>query len=40
VVGKSGKVNEKDLALLHVTDDVDDAVRVVEDAYKAWEDVH
>ncbi len=35
-----GKVNEKDLALLHVTDDVDDAVAVVHEAYKAWEDAH
>jgi hypothetical protein len=36
----SGKIGEKDLALLHLTDDVDDAVRVVRDAYKAWEDAH
>ncbi|CAA9442910.1 MAG: LOG family protein [uncultured Pseudonocardia sp.] len=36
----SGKIGEKDLALLHLTDDVDDAVRVVHDAYKAWEDAH
>ena len=35
-----GKVNEKDLALLHVTDDVDEAVEVVHEAYKAWEDAH
>ena len=35
-----GKIGEKDMALLHVTDDVDDAVRVVRDAYKAWEDAH
>jgi uncharacterized protein (TIGR00730 family) len=40
VVLKSGKVGEKDLALLHVTDDVDDAIQVVEDAYRAWEEVH
>jgi hypothetical protein len=37
---ESGKIGEKDLALLHLTDDVDDAVRVVHDAYKAWEDAH
>ena len=39
-VFKSGKIGEKDLALLHLTDDVDDAVRVVEEAYRAWEEVH
>ncbi|MCE3554157.1 TIGR00730 family Rossman fold protein [Pseudonocardia sp. RS11V-5] len=37
---QSGKIGEKDLALLHVTDDVDDAVKVVHDAYRAWEDAH
>ncbi|MBW0091567.1 TIGR00730 family Rossman fold protein [Pseudonocardia sp. KRD-184] len=37
---ENGKIGEKDLKLLHVTDDVDDAVRVVHDAYKAWEDAH
>ena len=26
--------------LLHVTDDVDDAVKVVHEAYRAWEDAH
>ncbi|HEY0812180.1 MAG TPA: TIGR00730 family Rossman fold protein [Pseudonocardia sp.] len=36
----SGKIGEKDIALLYVTDDVDDAVRVVHDAYRAWEDAH
>lgn len=36
----SGKVGEKDVALLHLTDDVDDAVAVVHDAYKAWEEAH
>ncbi|OLR90100.1 LOG family protein [Actinokineospora bangkokensis] len=35
-----GKVGEKDMALLHLTDDVDDAVRVVEEAYQAWSDAH
>ncbi|MCO1657558.1 TIGR00730 family Rossman fold protein [Pseudonocardia humida] len=35
-----GKVGEKDLALLHVTDDVDDAVKVVHEAYRAWEEAH
>jgi uncharacterized protein (TIGR00730 family) len=35
-----GKIGEKDLELLHVTDDIDDAVRVVQESYKAWEDTH
>ena len=35
-----GKIGEKDLALLHVTDEVDDAVKVVHEAYRAWEDAH
>ncbi|MDN5934262.1 MAG: TIGR00730 family Rossman fold protein [Pseudonocardia sp.] len=37
---ENGKIGEKDLALLHLTDDVDDAVRVVHDAYRAWEKAH
>jgi uncharacterized protein (TIGR00730 family) len=36
----SGKIGEKDLALLHLTDDVDDAVRIVQEAWRAWEDAH
>jgi uncharacterized protein (TIGR00730 family) len=35
-----GKIGELDMALLHVTDDVDDAVKVVQEAYRAWEDAH
>ena len=35
-----GKVGEKDLALLHLTDDIDDAVRVVQEAHKAWDEAH
>jgi uncharacterized protein (TIGR00730 family) len=35
-----GKLSAKDMELLHLTDDIDDAVRVVMDAYKAWEDAH
>ncbi|HEX9338692.1 MAG TPA: TIGR00730 family Rossman fold protein [Pseudonocardiaceae bacterium] len=35
-----GKVSEKDLALLHLTDDIDDAVDMVQNAYQAWEDAH
>jgi uncharacterized protein (TIGR00730 family) len=37
---REGKIGEKDAALLHVTDDIDDAVEIVLDAYKAWEDTH
>ncbi|MQA10457.1 MAG: TIGR00730 family Rossman fold protein [Pseudonocardiaceae bacterium] len=35
-----GKISESDIRLLHLTDDVDDAVRVVRNAYRAWEDAH
>jgi uncharacterized protein (TIGR00730 family) len=35
-----GKIGEKDLALLHLTDDVDDAVSIVQDAWRAWEEAH
>lgn len=35
-----GKINKKDLDLLHLTDDIDDAVDVVHDAYHAWEESH
>jgi uncharacterized protein (TIGR00730 family) len=37
---EGGKVGEKDLALLHLTDDIEDAVRVVKDAHQAWADAH
>ncbi|MEU7812172.1 TIGR00730 family Rossman fold protein [Pseudonocardia sp. NPDC049154] len=37
---ESGKIGEKDLSLLHLTDDVDDAVKVVHEAYRAWEEAH
>ncbi|WP_181779759.1 LOG family protein [Pseudonocardia pini] len=37
---ESGKISEKDLDLLHLTDDVDDAVAVVHAAYRAWEEAH
>nr|WP_245599729.1 TIGR00730 family Rossman fold protein [Nakamurella lactea] len=36
----AGTVGEKDLALLHVTDDVDDVLSVVHESYKAWEEAH
>ncbi|ASR34296.1 Rossman fold protein, TIGR00730 family [Prauserella marina] len=35
-----GKIGERDAALLHVTDDIDDAIGIVLEAYKAWEDTH
>jgi uncharacterized protein (TIGR00730 family) len=36
----SRKIGEKDLALLHLTDDVDDAVKIVQEAWRAWEEAH
>jgi len=36
----NGKIGEKDLRLLYLTDEVDDAVKVVHEAYRAWEDTH
>jgi uncharacterized protein (TIGR00730 family) len=39
-VVEAGNISEPDLGLLHVTDDVDDMVRVVHDAYAAWEAAH
>ena len=39
-VAESGNISTPDLSLLHVTDDVDDMVRVVHDAYAAWEAAH
>ncbi len=35
-----GKLSEKDLDLLYLTDDIDDAVRVVEESYEAWTKAH
>ncbi|WP_344469946.1 LOG family protein [Nakamurella flavida] len=39
-VAGAGNVSAPDLDLLHVTDDVDDAIRVVHDAYAAWQAAH
>ncbi|WP_017976444.1 TIGR00730 family Rossman fold protein [Actinopolyspora halophila] len=36
----SGKIGDEELGLLHLTDDVDDAVRVVEEAWGAWDATH
>ncbi|HEY3261328.1 MAG TPA: TIGR00730 family Rossman fold protein [Pseudonocardiaceae bacterium] len=36
----AGKINERDMALLHITDDIDEAVGYVESAYRAWEETH
>ena len=35
-----GKIGDRDMALLHLTDDIDDAVRVVNEAYRAGEAAH
>ena len=35
-----GKIGEIDMKLLYLTDEVDDAVKVVHEAYRAWEDTH
>jgi uncharacterized protein (TIGR00730 family) len=35
-----GKIHERDLRLLHLTDDVDDAVKTVQEAWRAWEETH
>jgi uncharacterized protein (TIGR00730 family) len=37
---RSGKINKRDLELVYVTDDIADMIRVVEDAYRAWEETH
>ena len=39
-VAEAGNISVPDLDLLHVTDDVDDVIRVVHDAYAAWEAAH
>ena len=38
--GRAARSAPQDLDLLHLTDDIDDAVRVVQEAYQAWEDTH
>ncbi|WP_425484564.1 TIGR00730 family Rossman fold protein [Haloechinothrix aidingensis] len=35
-----GKINESDLKLLHLTDDIADAVSVVQEAHRGWEATH
>jgi len=35
-----GKIGEKDVRLLYLTDEVDDAVKVVHEAYRAWDEAH
>ena len=37
---RDGKIGERDLRLLYLTDEVDDAVKVVHEAYGAWEEAH
>ncbi|WP_026197403.1 TIGR00730 family Rossman fold protein [Sciscionella marina] len=36
----AGKIGDADARLLYLTDSIDDAVRVVQESYQAWEDVH
>jgi|APThiThiocy_cv2_1041547.scaffolds.fasta_scaffold00702_21 uncharacterized protein (TIGR00730 family) len=36
----SGNISPQDMNLIHVTDDVDDVMRVVHESYQAWEDAH
>jgi uncharacterized protein (TIGR00730 family) len=36
----AGKINEPDLRLLHLTDDIDEAVKTVQEAWRAWEETH
>lgn len=35
-----GKIGQWDADLMHITDDIDDAIEVVLEAYKAWEETH
>jgi len=35
-----GKIGEQDMRLLYLTDEVDDAVKVVPEAYRAWEEAN
>ncbi len=35
-----GKLTEAELGLVHITDDVDEAVHLVGESYKAWQDTH
>jgi uncharacterized protein (TIGR00730 family) len=35
-----GKISESDLELLHLTDDIDDAVAVVRESFRAWQETH
>ncbi|MGH3751797.1 MAG: TIGR00730 family Rossman fold protein [Pseudonocardiaceae bacterium] len=39
-VAAQGKINETELALLHITDDIGEAVQLVSASYQAWQDAH
>jgi uncharacterized protein (TIGR00730 family) len=39
-VTAEGKLSESELALVHITDEVDEAVRLVGESYQAWQDTH
>lgn len=40
VMLSEGKIDDWDVGLLHLTDDIDEALRVVESAYQTWEETH
>jgi predicted Rossmann-fold nucleotide-binding protein len=35
-----GKLNDAEFGLVHLTDDIDEAVRLVGISYQAWQDTH
>jgi uncharacterized protein (TIGR00730 family) len=39
-VAAQGKLSEAELALVHITDDVDEAVRLVYESHQVWQDTH
>jgi uncharacterized protein (TIGR00730 family) len=39
-VAAQGKLRESELGLVQVTDEIDDVVRLVGEAYQAWQDTH
>lgn len=39
-VAAQGKIRKEELGLLHVTDDIDEVVRLVGESYQAWQDTH
>jgi uncharacterized protein (TIGR00730 family) len=39
-VTAQGKLRDAELALVHVTDEIDEVVRLVGASYQAWQDTH